>query len=237
MDVVMSFSARPRPKLHQTRDGRSWQTQLLSWFPVRDSRLSSLPIGGLQRVEGWGAGSGQTPDVSPTTSQRGKVLVLRAAQTLARSPCCLASGPLAQLGGNSGGDFLLQCCARQSPWTMLLESSRQFIQVPEARRWHRLLCPANLWGPHCRGASGKQLSVGRDGQGGTPLASWDPRPPPRSCPLCVHDGHASCVPASLRSRVGALGVMVMDRGLRGPPSCFSEVPESSTVCLVPDRQH
>ena len=132
------------------------------------------------------------------------------------------------------------CCSAvlgKAPWTMLLESSRQFIQVPEARRWHRLLCPANLWGPHCRGASGKQLSVGRDGQGGTPLASWDPRPPPRSCPLCVHDGHASCVPASLRSRVGALGVMVMDRGLRGPPSCFSEVPESSTVCLVPDRQH
>lgn len=66
MDVVMSFSARPRPKLHQTRDGRSWQTQLLFWFPLRDSRLPSLPVGGLQCVEGWGAASGQTPYVCLT---------------------------------------------------------------------------------------------------------------------------------------------------------------------------
>ena len=87
-------------------------------------------------MEGWGAASGQTPDVTPTTSQRGRVLVLRAAQALAQSPCCLARGPLALLGGNSGGDFLLQRCARQLPWAMLLlpESSGQSIQVPEAQR-------------------------------------------------------------------------------------------------------
>lgn len=175
-------------------------------------------------MEGWGAASGQTPDVTPTTSQRGRVLVLRAAPALAQSPCCLARGPLAWLGGNSGGDFLLQCCARQRPWAMLLESSGQSIQVPEAQRWLPLLCPASPWGPQCGGTSDEQFSVGGDGQGGTPLASWDPGPPP----LCVHDGHTPCVPASLRSRVGALVVTMMDRGLRGPASCFSEAPESST---------
>ena len=146
-------------------------------------------------MEGWGAASGQTPDVTPTTSQRGRVLVLRAAQALAQSPCCLARGPLALLGGNSGGDFLLQRCARQRPWAMLLlpESSGQSIQVPEAQRAPG--APAVEVLP----VSSSQCG---DGQGGTPLASWDPAPPPRSCPLCVHDGHTPCVPASLRSRVG-----------------------------------
>ena len=81
-------------------------------------------------MEGWDAASGQTPDVSPATSQRGWGLVLRAAQALARSPCCLARGPLSRLGGNSGGDFLLQRCARQRPWTMLLESSGQSFRSP-----------------------------------------------------------------------------------------------------------